>query len=377
MMVNSPPKNSQERNIQDPFRPLSPPQQTYPAPQQFRQNLYQAPPVNPYQQPPQQFQQQSYVPNYLKPSPTQNPFFQNPTPPTNQYYRVAPPPPPPGQNYSYKIEEPKAKDPTPFDGKKTYEATQFIRSCQLVFMLQPIRYAAERTKILYAISYLTDSPLSYFQTLLEQGNFDAWFPDWEAFKAHFMNHYGDPDAVRTADMKLRALKQTGSAAQYLATFLELSGKLAWNEPAYMSQFYIGLKKDIKDELAKDLNPPENFVDMQKKVVKLDNRMFNRKKELNFERTLTGPPPPPKNTLPPANNKPHTGATPMEIEAMKLEERDRLRKEGACFYCKEKGHMATSCPKKKKQASISSTTTTPPPPRPTGTITEEQGNDKSQ
>ena len=203
MMVNSPPQNSQERNIQDPFRPLSPPQQT------FTQNPYAIPPINPYQQPPPpQFQQQPYMPNYLKQTPPQNPFFQNPTPPTNQYYRTAPPPPPPGSNYSYKIEEPKAKDPTPFDGKKTYEATQFIRSCQLVFMLQPIRYASERTKILYAISYLTDSPLSYFQTLLEQGTFDTWFPNWEAFKAHFMNHYGNPDAVRTADMKIRALRQT-------------------------------------------------------------------------------------------------------------------------------------------------------------------------
>jgi hypothetical protein len=48
--------------------------------------------------------------------------------------------------------------------------------------------------------------------------------------------------------------------------------------------------------------------------------------------------------------------PMELGALKSsgangklsqEERTKLMKEGACFFCKEKGHRANSCPKKKK------------------------------
>jgi len=39
---------------------------------------------------------------------------------------------------------------------------------------------------------------------------------------------------------------------------------------------------------------------------------------------------------------------MDIDAMTVEERSSLMKKGACFYCKEQGHISKDCPKKKKK-----------------------------
>jgi Zinc knuckle len=41
-------------------------------------------------------------------------------------------------------------------------------------------------------------------------------------------------------------------------------------------------------------------------------------------------------------EPRTGKPPRKLTE---EQREKLRKEGLCFYCKEKGHLAFDCPKK--------------------------------
>jgi hypothetical protein len=203
------------------------------------------------------------------------------SPPTPS--NLPPPPPPfnhqqPSVSYSYKIEEPKAKDPSPFDGKKPDEAHLFIRSCQLVFALQPIKYQNEFTRVLYAISYLSETSLSYFQALYERPDFGLRFGTWELFKNHFLEHFGESNLVQNAEISIRNLRQTGSASSYNSLFTELSNRINWNDSALKSQFYHGLKKEIKDELAKMLDIPESLERFKSLIISLDNRMFSRRKE---------------------------------------------------------------------------------------------------
>ena len=39
---------------------------------------------------------------------------------------------------------------------------------------------------------------------------------------------------------------------------------------------------------------------------------------------------------------------MDVDVMTLEERSSLMKKGACFYCKERGHISKECPKKQNR-----------------------------
>jgi hypothetical protein len=36
------------------------------------------------------------------------------------------------------------------------------------------------------------------------------------------------------------------------------------------------------------------------------------------------------------------------DSAKADEKQRLRREGQCFFCKEQGHLSRDCPKKKGQ-----------------------------
>jgi len=39
---------------------------------------------------------------------------------------------------------------------------------------------------------------------------------------------------------------------------------------------------------------------------------------------------------------------MDVDRMTVEERQELMRKGACFFCKEVGHLTSECPKKKKK-----------------------------
>ena len=68
------------------------------------------------------------------------------------------------------------------------------------------------------------------------------------------------------------------------------------------------------------------------------------------------------TCPPTNN---SGIVPMEVDSTTAQthepfkrltnkERDQLRKEGKCFRCQQKGHMACECPSRSPSTSRTST-----------------------
>jgi len=48
------------------------------------------------------------------------------------------------------------------------------------------------------------------------------------------------------------------------------------------------------------------------------------------------------------DRPARNPNTMDVDAMTIEERSQLMKKGACFGCKEPGHIAKDCPKKKKK-----------------------------
>ncbi|OMJ19525.1 Retrotransposon-like protein 1, partial [Smittium culicis] len=82
------------------------------------------------------------------------------------------------------------------------------------------------------------------------------------------------DTLQTTTASLRRLKQTNSAATYASDFRRLSALISWNDSALCSQYYEGLKEDVKDLFAR-FERPESLPELIDLSIKIDNRLFER------------------------------------------------------------------------------------------------------
>ena len=89
--------------------------------------------------------------------------------------------------------------------------------------------------------------------------------------------FGDANAERRVEEKIRKLRQNKSAGQYTAEFRQLKEKINWNDAALRAQYYEGLKKNVKNELAR-IEWPDDLESLVKLAVKIDDRLYRRFKE---------------------------------------------------------------------------------------------------
>ena len=76
------------------------------------------------------------------------------------------------------------------------------------------------------------------------------FNSFAKFKIRIEQTFGDVDATKTAERRLKRLRQTGSAANYFAEFQQIISHLTLDEDTYIMFAEDGLKEEIQDELAR-------------------------------------------------------------------------------------------------------------------------------
>ena len=86
--------------------------------------------------------------------------------------------------------------------------------------------------------------------------------------------FGDSDVASQAERQLTNLRQTTSVSSFYNEFKRLATLLKWNDPAQKHLFYVGLKSNIKDELAKSKRP-DTFQDLAELSISIDNRIYER------------------------------------------------------------------------------------------------------
>jgi hypothetical protein len=280
--------------------------------------------------------------------------------------------------------EPKIPDPPTFKGDRK-ELLPFLTKCQLKFEGQPSQFADDRAKILYAGTRLEGTPFSWFQPLIKlwpaassSRLAPAEIRSWEAFQESLTSIYGDPNLAATADREIRALKQTGSVAEYAANFESKKQYLAWNDSAFRDQFYLNLDKEIKNNMAA-FGKPDTLKGLKDLAIRLDTRLEERRLEVRQEQSRapyssTRPSVTPRFTAPPIQAKTtsnpappvtsttptmpstgpripsHTadGTVPMELDShgvwrLASSEKNRRKRLGLCDYCAAPDHALASCP----------------------------------
>jgi hypothetical protein len=135
------------------------------------------------------------------------------------------------------------------------------------------------------------------------------------------------------------LKQTHSISEYYGEFMAIAADLPWNEAPLVSRFYEGLKPIIKEMLV-TFDKPQYIVDYLPICFKLETRLLARIEERKNETQYQ--------YQPQGNQK----TSKVNTTRLSPEERTRRMKEGLCFNCATKGHMARNCPMKTAQVKTS-------------------------
>ena len=205
---------------------------------------------------------------------------------------------------------------------------------------------------------------------IEQGKTTP-FRTWSMFATALRRQFKPTDTVLLARDSLLQLRQTGSVRQYTAQFTAVILSLPDpQEDDLIHRYVAGLKFDTQRELRKDLvrgllptlDVTIALAEQYDTLTVNQDRMDKVKKP--YDRTS----PNLSSTLKPSN-KLNTSRNEKPSRRPKLnpEERAKLVKNNACFYCRQTGHRIAECPTylaKHGTAVVSTTTTTTDEGRPT-------------
>lgn len=155
---------------------------------------------------------------------------------------------------------------------------------------------------------------------------------WEEFVTALTRQYVPVNNTINAYDRLRRFQRT-SVQQYSHEFRALMLELPDMDPTTRLNYYTqGLKEHIRPLVA--IQQPTTIEEAEAVAERIDSVTF---------RSTT------RNTRNPYRSP--GGTAPMELDAIGRRtltdrDRERLRREGKCFYCREGKHMAKDCPERR-------------------------------
>jgi hypothetical protein len=272
----------------------------------------------------------------------------------------------------------KVNPPMEFTGRRD-QIKSFRLQCKLYWEMNPDKFSNnQRNRLLFAMSYLRGKALEWIQPhmedfidhpsgagvsarTLELLNNDAAF-----FKA-IKETFDVGNDTLEADRDLRALRQRASAAAYRAEFSILAAKVGWNDDALASQFYRGLKEQVRVEITMRHERPSTLKGMADLAIEIDSRIFEvqmEKKGNYFQGKANTKV---QRDVPAWNNN-YYGLQKMQLDATKGKpgsNNNKSPKNGQnkkqpktkgttdksnveCYGCHQKGHYKSECNARKQR-----------------------------
>lgn len=246
----------------------------------------------------------------------------------------------PSSNY-----EPKIALPEKFNGDRR-NFRGFINQVDLVFMLNPQRYASDPLKVGVIGTLLCEKALIWFSPYLERQ--DPILNDYTAFRALLSTTFDEADRSIISAAKLRKLYQGSQPmVTYASDFRLLASSLDWNDSALISQFRYGLNDNVKDLLL-HYDSPATLDEIVNLAIQLDNRITEHRQEMSnrprdFQQRKT----------PQQTTYCQPTPVPMEINVihrgpLTSQEKEYRRINNLCLYCGSKDHFRRDCPSASKK-----------------------------
>src|SRR5436189_1750327 len=287
--------------------------------------------------------------------------------------------------------DPTIPNPPEFSGKVS-EFRNFMAQCTLTFHMCPNTYVTDEQKVLFIISLFRGSALTWARDIPEQPDHHL-HKDYSAFKKALSNLYLDRNLKAASEDKLSRLCQTKSAAAYAVEFQSTVAPLGLNNDAECLFFYLGLKPEIKDDLA-TVGRATTLNALIDQVVGIDQRKHQRRLEekksspsssssssssssgSRESKSKTQSNFAPANLVSQSNpsnsGKPHGPLTDAE--------KARRKQKGLCVYCADPAHVWANCPRRLANAAKANSLPVVPPYSPVSagpTISIQSGNGKHQ
>jgi hypothetical protein len=177
----------------------------------------------------------------------------------------------------------KVNPPAEFTGRRD-QIKSFQLQCKLYWEMHPEKFLGHRKRVLFALSYFRGKALEWIQPHMEDF---IDHPSGEGAKegtaailgssnrlfASMKEVFDVGNDTLEADRDLRVLRQRTSAAAYRAEFSILAAKVGWNDDALASQFYRGLKDQVRTEITMHHERPSTLKGMADLAMQIDSRIF--------------------------------------------------------------------------------------------------------
>ena len=240
----------------------------------------------------------------------------------------------------------KPDKPPTFAGDRNESIDTWIFQIERYFELMGIR---ETDQANLAASYLKKSAATWWMVEYRREETAGRDLNWDTLVQRLRSRFKPINAGNAARDKLGRLKQTGSVSAYSHAFRIIMQDVPdMHELDQLHYYSKGLREEVAIQVG--LQNPISIQDAETMAERVDAILYaHRNARLQASASAY-----------PAKKSFRTpgGVIPMELDtigrkALTDKDRDRLRKEGKCFYCREGKHLARDCPERKSRRGVNS------------------------
>lgn len=251
--------------------------------------------------------------------------------------------------------------PPSFSGKKS-EARRFKLLAEAYLRLNINKYDTDEKKVWFFLGLLNSGiAATWSEMVMEKIIADEdvkkknaghvmTYDTLTKVSAAFDKKFNVTDAKGEAQADLEKLRQGKDTVEtYSTTFDILAPKTEYDEEALIYFFKRGLRSDICDQASRIYPRATDLETWQKYAHDMDSMERGRIEEKRRWNTFTYFRPTQATQQTTQTTKTSTSQhVPMDVDAVQYTpltqpERERLRRSGGCFYCRQQGHMAKECP----------------------------------